>query len=238
MSHCPALHWRSQNTSFFLRCAQEVLAESNVFLTTAQQPQILNYNNPPSFKTRNQGVVRGNQKSGAMIVAFRRYASSRSGAKLGLDRWIQRSRVLALWREILRTVRHIEDPATREEMRSWARHEFKRNKNVEEMVSISSFRELHGVIFAVLFEPNIMSPWVHHVESADANSLPDISKTTLPPTPAYRRYRQLYRCILGPLHPCICGRIAQASLKVLSHFCFPIRTQASRIDHDGLELTQ
>ncbi|TGJ65736.1 hypothetical protein EYR41_009682 [Orbilia oligospora] len=68
-----------------------------------------------------------------MIVAFRRYASSRSGAKLGLDRWIQRSRVLALWREILRTVRHIEDPATREEMRSWARHEFKRNKNVEEM---------------------------------------------------------------------------------------------------------
>ncbi|KAF3124453.1 hypothetical protein TWF569_001251 [Orbilia oligospora] len=79
--------------------------------------------------------------------------------------WIQRSRVLALWREILRTVRRksggtyvdfvyqnkfgfqiyrvipadvlegedIEDPATREEMRSWARHEFKRNKNVEEM---------------------------------------------------------------------------------------------------------
>ncbi|KAF3245718.1 hypothetical protein TWF128_009416 [Orbilia oligospora] len=71
-----------------------------------------------------------------MIVAFRRYASSRSGAKLGLDRWIQRSRVLALWREILRTVRHIEDPATREEMRSWARHEFKRNKNVEEMTQI------------------------------------------------------------------------------------------------------
>ncbi|KAF3310485.1 hypothetical protein TWF173_009484 [Orbilia oligospora] len=27
----------------------------------------------------------------------------------------------------------IEDPAAREEMRSWARHEFKRNKNVEEM---------------------------------------------------------------------------------------------------------
>ncbi|KAK6508495.1 hypothetical protein TWF506_010583 [Arthrobotrys conoides] len=50
--------------------------------------------------------------------------------------WIQRSRVLALWREILRTVRHIEDPATREEMRSWARHEFKRNKNVEEMTQI------------------------------------------------------------------------------------------------------
>ncbi|KAK6512405.1 hypothetical protein TWF481_001291 [Arthrobotrys musiformis] len=71
-----------------------------------------------------------------MIVVFRRYASSRSGAKLGLDRWIQRSRVLSLWREILRTVRHIEDPATREEMRSWARHEFKRNKNVQEMMQI------------------------------------------------------------------------------------------------------
>ncbi|KAF3146179.1 hypothetical protein TWF703_005726 [Orbilia oligospora] len=79
----------------------------------------------------------------------------------------------------------IEDPATREEMRSWARHEFKRNKNVEEMVSISSFRELHGVIFAVLFEPNIMSPWVHHVESADANSLPDISAFSAPYTPAF-----------------------------------------------------
>ncbi|RVD86307.1 uncharacterized protein DFL_004590 [Arthrobotrys flagrans] len=71
-----------------------------------------------------------------MIVAFRRYASSRSGAKLGLDRWIQRSRVLALWREILRTVRRIEDPATREEMRSWARHEFKRNKDVQETTQI------------------------------------------------------------------------------------------------------
>ncbi|KAK6527095.1 hypothetical protein TWF281_010287 [Arthrobotrys megalospora] len=71
-----------------------------------------------------------------MIIAFRRYASSRSGAKLGLDRFIQRSRVLALWREILRTVRHIEDPSTREEMRSWARHEFKRNKGVQEMTQI------------------------------------------------------------------------------------------------------
>ncbi|EGX54218.1 hypothetical protein AOL_s00004g251 [Orbilia oligospora ATCC 24927] len=30
----------------------------------------------------------------------------------------------------------IEDPAAREEMRSWARHEFKRNKNVEEMTQI------------------------------------------------------------------------------------------------------
>ncbi|KAK6349188.1 hypothetical protein TWF730_009939 [Orbilia blumenaviensis] len=50
--------------------------------------------------------------------------------------FIQRSRVLALWRDILRTVRHIEDLATREEMRSWARHEFKRNKNVQEMTQI------------------------------------------------------------------------------------------------------
>ncbi|RVD86308.1 uncharacterized protein DFL_004590 [Arthrobotrys flagrans] len=79
-----------------------------------------------------------------MIVAFRRYASSRSGAKLGLDRWIQRSRVLALWREILRTVRRIEDPATREEMRSWARHEFKRNKDVQET---QGRHEMETIIF-------------------------------------------------------------------------------------------
>ncbi|KAF3310484.1 hypothetical protein TWF173_009484 [Orbilia oligospora] len=107
-----------------------------------------------------------------MIAAFRRYASSRSGARLGLDRVRSGAAVpssalhfngnyMCLLRASFFSDRcidsgfngpgyshygekyyelydgeDIEDPAAREEMRSWARHEFKRNKNVEEMTQI------------------------------------------------------------------------------------------------------
>ncbi|EWC43821.1 hypothetical protein DRE_07330 [Drechslerella stenobrocha 248] len=75
-----------------------------------------------------------------MISTTRRYASngarSAAGATLGLDWFIQRSRVLGLWRDMLKTIRRIEDPAAKDEMRTWARHEFKRNKEVRDTTQI------------------------------------------------------------------------------------------------------
>ncbi|KAK6347194.1 hypothetical protein TWF696_007269 [Orbilia brochopaga] len=85
-----------------------------------------------------------------MIPAARRYASGQArgaGPKMhmGLDWFIQRARVLALWRDILRRIRCIEDANMRAEMRTWARHEFKRNKDVQDttqiryLISVSAF---------------------------------------------------------------------------------------------------
>ncbi|KAK6538731.1 hypothetical protein TWF694_010305 [Orbilia ellipsospora] len=95
-----------------------------------------------------------------MIVVFKRFASSRAGgggAKLSLDRFILRSRVLSLWKEILRMTRRIEDPNTRNEMRSWARHEFKRNKEIQEItqirylisVSLSPFASINVPVISI-----------------------------------------------------------------------------------------
>lgn len=72
------------------------------------------------------------------LQALRRYAtrSSRFGANVSLDHFLQRGRALALWRQILRGTRRITDDSTRSEMREMARYEFKRNKNVTDITQI------------------------------------------------------------------------------------------------------
>jgi len=55
---------------------------------------------------------------------------------VSLDHFLQRTRVLALWREILRTTRRIPDPATRAEMRQLAREEFERYRGVGDITQI------------------------------------------------------------------------------------------------------
>ncbi|XP_054900597.1 LYR motif-containing protein 2 [Poeciliopsis prolifica] len=50
-------------------------------------------------------------------------------AALSLKQFLQRQKVLGLYRGILRTIRQVPDEADRKYLRDWAREEFKRNKN-------------------------------------------------------------------------------------------------------------
>ncbi|KAI1812959.1 complex 1 LYR protein [Poronia punctata] len=58
---------------------------------------------------------------------------SRIGQTLSLDHFLQRARVLALYRTILRGTRRIADPTTRAETRSFARAEIERRRNVTDL---------------------------------------------------------------------------------------------------------
>ncbi|KAI0532886.1 complex 1 LYR protein [Xylaria digitata] len=65
-------------------------------------------------------------------LSLRSYATrtSRLRPTLSLEQFLQRARVLALYRTVLRGTRHIADPATRSETRSFARAEFERHRGV------------------------------------------------------------------------------------------------------------
>lgn len=69
--------------------------------------------------------------------AARSYATEsrrgRLGSTLSLDHFLQRSRVLSLYRTILRGTRRIDNPATRDETRSFARAEFERHRGVTDL---------------------------------------------------------------------------------------------------------
>ncbi|KAK2731898.1 hypothetical protein CKAH01_08770 [Colletotrichum kahawae] len=69
-------------------------------------------------------------------------AKSRLGKTLSLDhvcifipgiQFLHRSRVLSLYREILRGTKRIEDPTTRAESRRYARDEFERHRDVTDI---------------------------------------------------------------------------------------------------------
>ncbi|BDD58591.1 hypothetical protein MPDQ_007145 [Monascus purpureus] len=52
---------------------------------------------------------------------------------VSLEQFIQRQRVLGLWREIMRALYKVPPSSTRDELRSYARHEFERNRNVTDL---------------------------------------------------------------------------------------------------------
>ncbi|EMD91180.1 hypothetical protein COCC4DRAFT_167099 [Bipolaris maydis ATCC 48331] len=74
---------------------------------------------------------------------LRRYATvaskplSRLGARgkspVSLDHFIQRQRVLALWRDIVRSTANIPDEAARKDMRQFARSEFEQHRRVTDL---------------------------------------------------------------------------------------------------------
>ncbi|OAA60572.1 complex 1 lyr protein [Niveomyces insectorum RCEF 264] len=72
--------------------------------------------------------------------ASRSYATkpgrSRLSGTLSLEHFLQRARVLALYRTIVRATRRIPDPATRAETRRFAREEFERHRNVTDLAHI------------------------------------------------------------------------------------------------------
>uniref|UniRef100_A0A3Q2P9A7 LYR motif-containing protein 2 n=1 Tax=Fundulus heteroclitus TaxID=8078 RepID=A0A3Q2P9A7_FUNHE len=55
-------------------------------------------------------------------------------AALSLKQFLQRQRVLALYRNMLRTIRQVPYEADRKYLRDWARDEFKRNKDATNQV--------------------------------------------------------------------------------------------------------
>lgn len=61
---------------------------------------------------------------------------SNSNSNLDYPQFLQRSRALGLWRTILRGCKRIPDPRTKKETVGFAREEFKRNKNVTDLVFI------------------------------------------------------------------------------------------------------
>ncbi|XP_015256213.1 LYR motif-containing protein 2 [Cyprinodon tularosa] len=50
-------------------------------------------------------------------------------AALSLKQFLQRQKVLGIYRNMLRTIRQVPDEADRKYLRDWARSEFKRNKD-------------------------------------------------------------------------------------------------------------
>ncbi|KFY41125.1 hypothetical protein V494_03188, partial [Pseudogymnoascus sp. VKM F-4513 (FW-928)] len=61
---------------------------------------------------------------------------SRFGPTVSLEHFLQRSKVLSLWRRVLRDTKRIADLQTRAETRKMARDEFERNKNVTDISQI------------------------------------------------------------------------------------------------------
>lgn len=66
---------------------------------------------------------------------------------LGLEHFVQRQRVLTLWRDILRTTAFIPDPGLRKDMRQTAREKFEQHRNVTDLGHI---RYLISVRFAAI----------------------------------------------------------------------------------------
>uniref|UniRef100_A0A3Q0QYM6 LYR motif-containing protein 2 n=1 Tax=Amphilophus citrinellus TaxID=61819 RepID=A0A3Q0QYM6_AMPCI len=50
-------------------------------------------------------------------------------AALSLKQFLQRQKVLGIYRNMLRTIRQVPDEADRKYLRNWARDEFQTNKN-------------------------------------------------------------------------------------------------------------
>ncbi|KAL3465521.1 complex 1 protein-domain-containing protein [Aspergillus heterothallicus] len=55
---------------------------------------------------------------------------------ISLDHFIQRQRVIALWREIVRALNKIPNSPTRNELRDYARQEFERHRDVTDLQHI------------------------------------------------------------------------------------------------------
>jgi hypothetical protein len=55
---------------------------------------------------------------------------------MSLDHFLQRQRVMSLWREVVRATNKINQEDTRLEMRNFAREEFERYRNIDDLEHI------------------------------------------------------------------------------------------------------
>ncbi|KAM3861185.1 LYR motif-containing protein 2 [Diretmus argenteus] len=63
-------------------------------------------------------------------------ASRLPPAAFSLKQFLQRQKVLGIYRSMLRTIRQVPDEADRKYLRDWAREEFKRNKNATDQDAV------------------------------------------------------------------------------------------------------
>jgi Complex 1 protein (LYR family) len=73
-----------------------------------------------------------------MMQASRHTSTSSRFRKpaLSLDQFLQRQRVISLWRDIVRATNKIPPSSTRDEMRRYAREGFERNRSVTDLTQI------------------------------------------------------------------------------------------------------
>lgn len=75
-----------------------------------------------------------------LLSLSRGYATRRAGfrlnAAMSLDQFLQRSKVLSLYRTILRGTKRIGDPTTKAESRRYARDEFERHRGVTDSAHV------------------------------------------------------------------------------------------------------
>jgi hypothetical protein len=81
---------------------------------------------------------------------------SRGKSLLSLDHFIQRQRVLALWRDIVRSTASIKDETTRNEMRSVARDEFKRHRHVRDIDHIRYLLSVRHTDYTYIYQYILM----------------------------------------------------------------------------------
>ncbi|KAK4462612.1 LYR motif-containing protein 2 [Cladorrhinum samala] len=87
----------------------------------------------PSFALVRRAFLRTHSTSSSSSSSSPR---SKLKGTLSLDHFLQRVRVLSLYRTILRGTRRIADPNTKAETRRFARQEFERNRNVTDISHI------------------------------------------------------------------------------------------------------
>ncbi|XP_038047373.1 LYR motif-containing protein 2-like [Patiria miniata] len=63
-------------------------------------------------------------------------AASKIPKALTLKQFLLRQQVLGLYRDIQRSLRRVPDKTDREELRQWAREEFKKNKKQQDEIAI------------------------------------------------------------------------------------------------------
>lgn len=73
---------------------------------------------------------------GHTLRSYATASRSRLGATLSLEHFLQRTRVLSLYRTVVRGTRRIQDPTTRAETMRFAREEFERHRNVTDISHI------------------------------------------------------------------------------------------------------
>ncbi|KAJ6082458.1 hypothetical protein N7499_007332 [Penicillium canescens] len=71
-----------------------------------------------------------------LAAVFRSQPSRLKKPAVGLDHFIQRGRVLAFWREVVRALNKIPPSSTRNELHNYARTEFERHREVSDLQHI------------------------------------------------------------------------------------------------------
>ncbi|KAF2624411.1 hypothetical protein BU25DRAFT_348382 [Macroventuria anomochaeta] len=60
--------------------------------------------------------------------------------------FIQRQKVISLWRDIVRSTNNIPDTATRADMRQFARVEFEQHRHVTDLTGKTQFQTMKGTL--------------------------------------------------------------------------------------------